>query len=450
MLRSTFLGAALLALFVAVLTQKSHANPAQLKKTGPQQVTIVKQEGVYQLRVNGKPFDVNGVGQGGSAAGSLAMLVEAGGNSVRTWSANNAGQLLDEAARHGVMVALGFDTEKELHGFDYNDEAAVAEQFARFIETVQRYKDHPALLAWVVANEPNLLFSKDGSLADVNPKVYMAINQMIEYIHREDPNHPVTYTFAGANKAHIDTALKYTPAVDFISVQLYGDVGSLPAIIRSHGIDKPYMVTEYGAIGHWERPTTEWGREIEEPSGIKARTFAERLRGAFDGNPTGKVIGAYAFLWGQKQERTPTWYGMFNADGKPNARVDELSRYWTGSYPENRAPLAMGVTLNGLQAEQSVYLTPGETATLTVEVIEPDGDPLRYDWVLLQEVEERSQGGAFEQQPDAVPMEIISQESGTLIFRAPQKPGDYRMFSYTYDGKGKVGNANFPFFVKAE
>lgn len=448
MLRSNLLGTALLALFVCTITCPAHAGSAADR--GPQQVKIVKHEGAYQLRVNGEPFDVKGVGLGGTASGTLAMLVEAGGNSVRTWNSENAGQLLDEAAKHGVMVALGFDTEKELHGFDYNDEAAVAEQFARFKQTVRRYKDHPALLAWVVANEPNLLFNEDGSLAEVNPGVYMAINDMIEYIHREDPNHPVTYTFAGASEAHIKTALKYTPAVDFISVQLYGDVGALPAMIRSHGIDKPYMVTEYGAIGHWERPTTEWGREIEEPSGVKARTFAERLRSAFDGNPTGKVIGAYAFLWGQKQERTPTWYGMFNADGRPNARVDELSRYWTGHYPDNRAPLAMGITLNGRQAEQNVYVAPGETATLEVEVTEPDGDPLRYEWVLLQEVQERSQGGAFEQKPDEVPLEVVSQDEGRLVFKAPEKAGDYRIFSYTYDGRGKVGNANFPFYVKAD
>src|SRR5690606_13261393 len=141
-------------------------------------------------------------------------------------------------------------------------------------------------------------------------------------------------------------------------VQLYRDVSALPDIIRSHNIDKPYMVTEYGAIGHWERPATAWGREIEEPSGIKAETFAERIRSAFEGNPTGKVIGSYAFLWGQKQERTPTWYGMFNADGKPNARIDELARFWTGHYPPNRAPLATAITLNNKQAEQNVHLAP--------------------------------------------------------------------------------------------
>lgn len=447
MLRSNLLGTALLALFVCTITCPAHAGSAADR--GPQQVKIVKHEGAYQLRVNGEPFDVKGVGLGGTASGTLAMLVEAGGNSVRTWNSENAGQLLDEAAKHGVMVALGFDTEKELHGFDYNDEAAVAEQFARFKQTVRRYKDHPALLAWVVANEPNLLFNEDGSLAEVNPGVYMAINDMIEYIHREDPNHPVTYTFAGASEAHIKTALKYTPAVDFISVQLYGDVGALPQIIAGHNIDKPYMVTEYGAIGHWERPATAWGREIEEPSGVKARTMAERMQRAFAGNPTGKVIGSYAFLWGQKQERTPTWYGMFNPDGKPNARVDELARFWTGQYPDNRAPLAFDIRLNDQPATASVSVKPGQLVRARVEVQEPDGDPLDYRWELRKEVQQRSQGGAFEQAPQALRLRIVGRSPGELTFYAPEQEGEYRLFSYTYDGKGKVGNANFPFLVSA-
>ncbi|WP_041521583.1 glycoside hydrolase family 2 TIM barrel-domain containing protein [Gilvimarinus agarilyticus] len=442
MYKNIMIGATLLvAAAGASTTTLASSEPATVAH-----VEIVKRDGAYQLMVNDAPFAVKGVGLGGNAQGSLSMLTSAGGNSIRTWSARNAEAVLQEAADENVMVALGFDTDKELHGFDYNDEAAVKAQFERFKQTVQRYKNHPNLLAWVVANEPNLLFNDDGSLKDVNPKVYQAIGEMIDYIHREDPNHPVTYAFAGAPERHIKTAMRYTPNVDFISLQLYGDVGDLPEIIAKLDIDKPFMVTEYGAIGHWERPTTEWGREIEEPSGVKAASFAERLHSAFDGNPSGKVIGSFAFLWGQKQERTPTWYGMINADGKPNARVDELTRYWSGEYPANRAPRAQQITLNGKQAISSVYVEPEQTLVVQVKV--EDEDALRYEWELLKEVDVRSQGGAFEQKPDAIELDVVSQQKDTLTFRAPSQAGDYRIYSYSYDGKGKVGNANFPFYVR--
>jgi hypothetical protein len=446
MFKNTLLGASLLVALACAPV--SFAVSAASAVAPPKHVEIVKRDGVYQLLVDGAPYDVKGVGLGGNAQGSLSLLTAAGGNSIRTWSANNAEAVLQDAADNGVMVALGFNTDKELHGFDYNDEAAVQAQFERLKKTVQAYKHHPNLLAWVVANEPNLLFNDDGSLKDVNPKVYQAIAEMIDYIHREDPNHPVTYAFAGAPERHIKTAMRYTPNVDFISLQLYGDVANLPEIIAGLNIDKPFMVTEYGAIGHWERPTTEWGRELEEPSGVKAATFSERLHQAFDNNPTGKVIGSFAFLWGQKQERTPTWYGMINADGKPNARVDELTRYWTGQYPSNRAPRATEITLNAQQAADSVYVEPGQP--LTVKVAVSDEDPLRYEWQLLKEVDVRSQGGAYEKKPDAVAIATIKEQDGELSFTAPTAEGDYRIYAYIYDGKGKVGNANFPFYVKPQ
>ncbi len=84
------------------------------------------------------------------------------------------------------------------------------------------------------------------------------------------------------------------------------------------------MVTEFGPLGHWEVPHTEWGQPIKEPIAVKSASLAKRMQQGLELNLTGLNIGAFAFEWGQKQERTPTWYGMFNKDGKANARIDEI------------------------------------------------------------------------------------------------------------------------------
>lgn len=443
---------ALVALSSLLLIKNVMANNLAETLTEPSHVEIVHSNGMYQMLVNNKPFVVKGAGINYVDGHNYEALVAAGGNSFRTWSTDYADIELAAAAKNNLMVALGFNLEKELHHFDYNDENAVAQQFEQLKHVVNRYKNHPNLLVWVVANEPNLLINNDGSLGVVNPKVYDAISDIIDYIHQVDPHHPVTYSFAGVIKEHIEVALSRTPQVDFVSLQVYGDLDKIPEKIKAAGIVKPFMITEFGPMGHWEMPSTQWGREIEEPSGIKAASMAKRIAHGLAGNPTKLNIGHYVFEWGQKQERTPTWYGMFNKDGKATARIDEITKYWTGQYPDNRAPLASDILINGHRGVDNINLKPNQTITAKVIVTDPENDLLRYDWVLLKEVQERSEGGAIELEPEVVELTLVNNTAnmqGELTFLSPRIPGDYRLFSYTYDDN-KVANANIPFYVTAK
>lgn len=407
----------------------------------PSHVEIKSTDGKYNFYVNGNLFELKGAGGGGN----IARLHEAGGNSVRTWGANNAEQVLDTAYKYNVMVALGLGMGQELHGFDYNDTAAVARQFRRNIEAVETYKNHPALLCWVVGNELNLSPDRKNP---VNPKVYDALKDIVDYVHNEDPNHPVTTTFAGVSKEQVKVALERCPDLDFVSLQVYGDLGRMTSMVRQAEIKIPFAITEYGPIGHWERLRTEWGREIEETSAAKASGLYDRIQKGIVADSTGLCLGGYAFLWGQKQERTPTWYGMFLKTGESTAIVDELTRYWTGQYPENRAPKVDSLKIDGKDAVDNIYTNPGATCTAKVFASDPNGDPLSYKWVMQREVVKRSEGGAREEEPGEVEFKIISDNGGELKFISPTEKGEYRLFSYVFDGKNTAGTANAPFYVK--
>ena len=78
----------------------------------------------------------------------IAVFASHGGNSFRTWRTDNAAELLDTALAHGVTILMCIEIGRERHGFDYDDEAAVAAQLEFARQEVLKYKDHPALLLW--------------------------------------------------------------------------------------------------------------------------------------------------------------------------------------------------------------------------------------------------------------------------------------------------------------
>lgn len=101
------------------------------------------------------------------------------------------------------------------------------------------------------------------------------------------------------------------------------------------------------------------------------------------------------FLWGQKQERTPTWYGLLSADGKENHVMDIMQYVWTGVLPENKAPQIYGFVMNGLQAHQNVYLNKNKNYEVTVTASDPDHDEITYRWELLSEATNVGEGGGL-------------------------------------------------------
>ena len=217
----------------------------------PAKVELRQVDGRWLLYVNHQPFYIKGAGM---EFGSQEKLAAHGANSFRTWSTDNGrdtGQeVLDRALTNGLMVAMGLDVDHERRGFDYNDTNMVARQFALLKSQVLKYRNHPALLMWVVGNELN--FEK-------NPKVWDAVNDLSKMIHELDPNHPTTTTLAGFNQETVNLVKTRAPDLDFISFQMYSDIINLPKYLREAAWDKPYIVTEWGATGHWECGKTAWG-----------------------------------------------------------------------------------------------------------------------------------------------------------------------------------------------
>jgi len=421
-------------------------------------VAIVERDGRFELTMDGEPFVVRGAGLAARDAADIeplvAALAEAGGNAFRIWGSEHAVPAFEAAARHGLKVLVGLDVGTQVAGFDYADVEAVARRHRAVTAFVDRHADDPSVLGWIVGNEPNLAFGADGAPQVADPRVYDAVADIVAHIHEHDPDHPATVAFAFTPTLADDvrTALARVPALDIVSFQGYGALPAIPEVASETAPGRPFMITEFGPLGHWEMPSTDWGREIEEPSGAKAAGIVQRMTPSVTDDPTGRLVGAFAFLWGWKQERTPTWYGLLVEGFGRTASVDELSRFWRGRYPDGRAPSASAITLDGRPPTDSVRLAPGQRVRARVEVSDPEGDALETRWELRTEVDERSDGGLFEAAPPSVPFETVGTSNDAdhvgIELVTPATAGEYRLFAYVSDGRGGVATANLPFLVE--
>jgi hypothetical protein len=161
-----------------------------------------------------------------------------------------------------------------------------------------------------------------------------------------------------------------------------------------------------------------------------------------------QCLGSYVFLWGQKQERTPTWYGLFTEKGEETEVVDVMHYLWRGTWPKNQAPHLYSFQIDTKKATDNIILKPGNNYEAIVTAFDPDGDKLGYSWELLQEATKVGEGGDREVRPKSAVNVITSAGNGKATLKAPATEGAYRLFVYATDGKNKVATANIPLYVK--
>jgi hypothetical protein len=401
----------------------------------PVKVEIKFIDSSYQLLRGGQPYFVKGAG-GGAFPSRIAAYK---GNSIRTWGTRGAQRTLDSAAKYGLTVLMGLDVTSERHGFNYDDAEAVKKQLDRLRAEVLKYKDHPAVLGWGIGNELNLQYK--------NPKVWEAVNDISKMIHEVDKNHFTTTVLAGVNKQLVDHIREKAKDIDMLCINVYGGLASLPRSLEQSGWDGPYMVTEWGPTGHWEGLTTSWKTPIEETSSEKAAVYKSRYEYSVERDRK-KCLGSYVFLWGQKQERTPTWYGVFTEKGEESEVVDVMHYLWSGEWPANKAPHLYSMRLDNKKSIDNIYLKPGTAYNALTVVTDPDNDKLTYRWEVMAEPTQLSTGGDFEARPKSMEGLITSDNKGSAKVNTPDTEGAYRLFVYVTDGNNNVATANIPFYIK--
>ncbi len=406
------------------------------------QVRVTSTTEGYQLVRNGQPYYVKGVG----GEVHLDYAVSIGANSIRTWGIEHAQEVLDAAQERGLTVMLGLWLQHERHGFDYDNEDKVRRQYLHFKNVIDQYKDHPALLCWGIGNELDLQYT--------NPKCWDAVQQIAEYAHKVDPNHPTTTVTAGLDSVELHEIMTRVPDLDIYCINTYGDIGGVVQNLQNYGWKGPYMITEWGPNGYWEVDKTKWDVSIEQNSTEKKQVYLERYQKYIDKQPNS--LGSYAFLWGGKQEYTETWFGLFSKEDKPTEPIDALEYVFKDQTPALPTPTIKELYIDGMTKHDDVELSGDRFYTARVEsyiattvdnMLPDDQSRLSYRWKILKESTDKKSGGDKEEEADMVNVRIKNKKAPQIEFRSPAKEGAYRLF-VTIELGEKQAYANIPFYIK--
>ena len=397
-------------------------------------VRIEKKQNGFELFKNDEPYYIKGAG----AKSNFGELKKAGANSIRIWSTNNK-SYLDSAHKYGLTVTLGLWVAQERNGFNYDDQYAVAGQIALLKKDILKLKDHPSLLMWGIGNEVDLQYS--------NFKVWETIEEIAKFIKKVDPNHPTVTVIAGLDPSKVFMIKKYCPSIDILGINAYGAIENAPLNIRKYGWEKPYIVSEWGVNGPFEAKVNSWGAKIEPTNGFKANQRLRRYQDIIE-NDKDLCLGSYCFLWGQKQESTSTWHGMYLSNGHPTEAVDVMQYCWKGEWPAKRAPSIMQIKLNGENWKKNHIFSKNEEVSLEYVFNKNKNESLIFDYQLYPETFSNKGGGDFQESPDEIPIEIIKQSENSLTFKVPNKKGFYRIFVFVRNETNQTSVANISFKVE--
>ena len=170
----------------------------------------------------------------------FALLRAMGCNTIKIYKPPTQIAAMDAAYLNGIYVIMDYSISWSA---DVSNQATRDNIKSGFLDMVNTWKDHPAVLMWNLGNEMNAHVS---SLSDW----YSLVNECAQAAHNVDPNHPVTAAcqdVGGGIETQIGSYDSSVPDMDIWSVQLYrGDsFGNLFTSFAGKS-SKPLLLTEFG------------------------------------------------------------------------------------------------------------------------------------------------------------------------------------------------------------
>jgi len=169
------------------------------------------------IHVDGQPYIIKGicyhpVPKGsdnrdfGNLTQDLALMVEAGINTIRVYEPIREMEILDQIQDAGIKVIMGF-------GYDQGGVFDI--KSGTYIDYVKKFMDHEAILMWELGNEYN--YHPEWFGGDLK-NWYSTLEKASVQIHRTDSDHPVT---TAHGELPDGLALSSCPSIDVWGMNVY-------------------------------------------------------------------------------------------------------------------------------------------------------------------------------------------------------------------------------------
>lgn len=139
-------------------------------------------------------------------SGDLVLMKEAGINTIRVYEPITEDWVLDEISKAGLKVIIGFG---------YNQGGVYDILSGTFIDYINKYEDHDAILMWELGNEYN--YHPEWFDGDIK-NWYSAMNNAAATIKNADSKHPVT---TAHGELPDSLALAMSPNIDVWGMNVY-------------------------------------------------------------------------------------------------------------------------------------------------------------------------------------------------------------------------------------
>lgn len=195
---------------------------------------------------------------------------------------------LDKLYAAGIMVIMQVFTSPSVY------------ESGEYLNVVEYFKDHPAILGWMIGNELNYnkLYS-NSSLAQCITMVKSAATA----IKGIDKNHPV---IVGWGDNPTSGEVNQMPEVDVFGINVYRylDINSLFTDYKSRS-SKPMIITEYGADA-WNNNSNSLD---ENAQSYALQMLTNQIKSNWSSTNAGKVaVGGVVFEW------VDEWWKYANGD----------------------------------------------------------------------------------------------------------------------------------------